>query len=66
VETLRECTHESLDVPNLRRVLEGMAAGEIEVKTIATEIPSPFAHSLLLLGQYGDTGAIPRENDAAG
>jgi ATP-dependent Lhr-like helicase len=58
-ETYRECTHESLDVPNLRRVLEGLASGEIQVKTIETEIPSPFAHSLLLLGQYGDVGSIP-------
>jgi len=59
VETLRECMNESLDVPNLRKVLSGLASGDIKVKTLATNIPSPFTHSLLLLGQYGDLGSIP-------
>ncbi len=58
-ETLRECMNESLDVPNLRKVLSGLASGDIKVKTLATKIPSPFTHSLLLLGQYGDLGSIP-------
>ena len=58
-ETLRECMNEALDVPNLRKVLSGLESGEIEVRTLATEIPSPFTHALLLLGQYGDMGAIP-------
>jgi len=58
-ETLRECMNESLDVPNLRKVLGGLAANEIKVKTLETKIPSPFTHSLLLVGQYGDFGSIP-------
>ena len=58
-ETFRECMNESLDVPNLRKVLSGLAAGEIAVRTLETRIPSPFTHSLLLVGQYGDFGSIP-------
>lgn len=59
VETYRECTHEAVDVPDLRSVLQRIADGDIEVTTIESAIPSPFAHSLLLLGQYGDMGSIP-------
>ena len=59
VETLRECMNESLDVPNLRQVLGRMSVGKIHVETIETRIPSPFAHSLLLVGQFGDFGTIP-------
>ena len=60
-ETLRECMQEALDGPNLRGVIGALAAGDIEVKTIETEVPSPFTHSLLLLGQYGDPGSIPTQ-----
>lgn len=59
VETFRECLNESLDVPNLRKVLKRLESGEIEVKVMETKIPSPFTHSLLLVGQYGDFGNIP-------
>lgn len=59
VETLRECLHESMDVPNLDRVLRAIESGEIETKVLQSRVPSPFTHSLLLLGQYGDMGAIP-------
>ena len=31
------------------------------MKTIATRVPSPFTHSLLLLGQYGELGSIPTQ-----
>ena len=59
VETFRECMNESLDVPNLREVLKGLGAGDIDVRAMETKIPSPFTHSLLLVGQYGDFGSIP-------
>ncbi|MDQ1316911.1 MAG: ATP-dependent helicase Lhr and Lhr-like helicase [Candidatus Poribacteria bacterium] len=59
VETLRECMSEALDVPDLMKVINGLKSGEIKVRTIETKIPSPFTHSLLLLGQYGDAGSIP-------
>ena len=59
VETLRECLHEALDAPSLKSVLAAVASGEIATRAIETEIPSPFTHSLLLLGQYGEVGSIP-------
>lgn len=58
-ETLRECLHESLDAAGLRNVLRDIRAGPIKVRTLQTRVPSPFTHSLLLLGQYGQMGAIP-------
>jgi len=58
-EALRECMSEALDVPNLRQVIDKLASGQIRVRTVTTRIPSPFSHSLLLLGQYGDMGSIP-------
>ncbi|MHC4248206.1 MAG: ATP-dependent helicase [Planctomycetota bacterium] len=58
-ETMRECMNESLDVPGLRQVLAGLESGAIASRAIETEVPSPFTHSLLLLGQYGDAGAVP-------
>ena len=58
-ETFRECMNESLDVPNLREVLSGLASGEIRMETLEAKIPSPFTHTLLLVGQYGDFGTIP-------
>ena len=60
-ETLRECTHEALDVPNLREVILGLHTGAITAKAIETRVPSPFTHSLLLLGQYGELGSIPTQ-----
>jgi len=58
-ETLRECLHEALDAPSLRRVLAGLHDGGIGVKVFEAAVPSPFTHTLLLLGQYGQTGAVP-------
>jgi len=58
-ETFRECTNEALDMPDLMNVLSGLRSGEICIKTLSTNIPSPFVHSLLLLGQYGEIGSIP-------
>ena len=58
-ETLRECLHESLDVASLRRVLRGLKSRRIRARTLGTKVPSPFTHSLLLLGQYGEMGSIP-------
>ncbi len=45
----------------MRRVLDALSDGRIGVKVLKTRIPSPFTHSLLLLGQYGELGSIPTE-----
>jgi len=59
VETVRECLHEALDAPGLRRALADIASGAVAVETVATRVPSPFTHTLLLIGQYGEFGTIP-------
>jgi ATP-dependent Lhr-like helicase len=56
-ETLRECMNEALDIEGLREVLERIETGEVRTRVLGTRIPSPFTHSLLLLGQYGALGA---------
>jgi ATP-dependent Lhr-like helicase len=58
-ETRRECLNEALDLPALRQVLSAIDSGAIAAEEVETRVPSPFTHSLLLLGQYGDAGAIP-------
>ncbi len=47
LETWRACLEDELDVENLKRLLEEVRAGEIEVRHVATEAPSPFAAHLV-------------------
>lgn len=47
VETARECLGDVYDLPALRRVMEGLGAGRIEVTEVEREAASPFAHALL-------------------
>ena len=56
-ETLRECRDDDLDVPGLRQVLQAIERGDIEVRILEARVPSPFSHTLLLLGQYYEQGA---------
>jgi len=46
VEAWRECLHDAFDLPALRNVLEEVRRGEIELHTITTSAPSPFARSV--------------------
>ncbi len=46
VETYRDVLNDAFDLPGLRTVLTSLAAGEITVHTVATNVPSPFAASL--------------------
>ncbi len=48
VETYRECLNDDLDLPRLRRFLDGIKAGTINVVSRRGEIPSPFLSELLL------------------
>ena len=57
-ETLRECVTEAVDGPNLKRALARIEAGEITSRVVETLVPSPFTHSVLLLGEYGDMDAV--------
>jgi ATP-dependent Lhr-like helicase len=47
IETVREVLNDVLDFPRFRSILSQVADGSIEVVTVQTEIPSPFAASLL-------------------
>ena len=42
-ETLRECLEDFIDLPALRRVLQGIQAGGIAVRELHTSAPSPMA-----------------------
>jgi ATP-dependent Lhr-like helicase len=47
LETMRECLHDVFDLPALREVLDGVAAGAVRVAVTTTRRPSPFAAALL-------------------
>jgi ATP-dependent Lhr-like helicase len=66
-ETLRECFHDALDVPRLKRLLERLHDGEIRTRHVDTPVPSPFVYPLLLAWDwaYLDAGhAEERRSDA--
>jgi ATP-dependent helicase Lhr and Lhr-like helicase len=47
LETVRECLDDDLDVPRLRRLLEGIQSGEVRIQTRRGETPSPFTSELI-------------------
>ncbi|RJQ22289.1 ATP-dependent helicase [Candidatus Woesearchaeota archaeon] len=49
-EAKRECLEDLMDIHNAKRVLEHIASGKTKVTEIKTELPSPFALTLALLG----------------
>lgn len=47
IETIREVLHDTLDFPHFKEIVAALESGAIELRTVRTEIPSPFAASLL-------------------
>ena len=47
IETLREVLHDILDIEHFKEVASGIETGTIEIRTVTTEVPSPFTASLL-------------------
>jgi ATP-dependent helicase Lhr and Lhr-like helicase len=47
IETVREVLNDVLDFPHFREVIGRIASGDMRVRTVQTEIPSPFTASLL-------------------
>lgn len=47
IETMRECLNDVLDFQHFKEVLSKIEAGAIRIHTVHTEVPSPFAASLL-------------------
>jgi ATP-dependent Lhr-like helicase len=65
-ETLRECFHDALDVPRLKRLLERLHDGELWKRHVDAALPSPFVYPLLLAWDwaYLDAGhAEERRSD---
>ncbi|MBI1846260.1 MAG: DEAD/DEAH box helicase [Candidatus Rokubacteria bacterium] len=46
-EALRECFHDALDVPRLKRLLERIHDGEMWTRHVDAPLPSPFVYPLL-------------------
>lgn len=49
-ESRREATEDYMDIENAKRVISWIHSGEMEIKTINTIIPSPFAFNLVSQG----------------
>ena len=49
-EARREALEDYMDVKNALKIIEWVASEEMEVKTINTVIPSPFAFNLIYQG----------------
>jgi ATP-dependent helicase Lhr and Lhr-like helicase len=47
IETIREVMHDVLDFPRFKDLLQRVLAGEVRVHTTESEVPSPFAASML-------------------
>lgn len=50
-ETYREILEDLMDVEGAERILEDMKKGIINYEIIETNVPSPFAHNLIVLGE---------------
>ena len=60
-EALRESAEEAFDVPHLHDILTRIQKNKISLVYCKTNVPSPFIHQLLLVGQFGDFGHISTE-----
>ncbi len=49
-ETYREIFEEVMDLPRTKALLNSIKSGETSYKVIKTQIPSPFAHSMITFG----------------
>ncbi|MHC4715722.1 MAG: DEAD/DEAH box helicase, partial [Planctomycetota bacterium] len=64
MEVMRSYLAESLDVPGLKRLLERIESGRIQLTFEDVESPSPFAHSLLIQDQYRGGHQMGRDRRA--
>jgi ATP-dependent Lhr-like helicase len=49
-ETYREIFEEVMDLPRTKSLLKSIKSGDTKYKIIKTQIPSPFAHSMITFG----------------
>lgn len=59
LETARECLQDVYDMPALHTVMAGLESGNIIIKDVETETPSPFAENIL----FGFVGAVMYQYD---
>jgi ATP-dependent Lhr-like helicase len=64
-EALRDCLREALDAEGLRRVLEAMELGTIQLRAKDTPMPSAFSHQILNVMPYGYLDNAPLEERRA-
>jgi ATP-dependent Lhr-like helicase len=50
-ETYREIMEDHMDIQHAAEIVDGLQNGDIDYTHISTDIPSPFAHNLVLQGQ---------------
>ena len=50
-ETYREILEDTMDIRRAQLVLDWLRGGELKLEVISTDVPSPFAHNLILLGE---------------
>lgn len=50
-ETYREIMEDAMDIEHAQEVIDGIDAGDIAIEIVDNEVPSPFAHNLVLQGQ---------------
>ncbi len=50
-ETYREILRDVLDIEKAKEVIGWLREGRLKVEIIETEVPSPFAHNLIVLGE---------------
>lgn len=50
-ETYREILEDMLDIARAKEVVNKLKKGKLKIKVIATEVASPFAHNLIVLGE---------------
>ena len=50
-ETYREIFDDVMDLPRAEEVIKGMVSGAIGYKIIETDVPSPFSHTMMTLGE---------------
>ncbi len=64
-ETIANCLHEAMDVEGLKRLLDGIADGEIRTVAIETPEASPFSHEILNSNPYAYLDDAPLEERRA-
>ncbi|HXU19722.1 MAG TPA: DEAD/DEAH box helicase, partial [Verrucomicrobiae bacterium] len=64
-ETMKDALTEAMDVEGLKRVLEGIRAGQIRCVAVDTPVPSQFSHEILNANPYAYLDDAPLEERRA-